>query len=118
MRDGALDGPQALVDRQAEDEGLWFPNGTASEAYLQQELRKLHAAIECLPPCACGGEEPIAGMDMFLPIAAVEGRPFKEWLRALSKERAGVEGTLTHKLFHPVRVLIFRVLPAEVPDDA
>jgi hypothetical protein len=38
---------RALVDRQAEDEGLWFLNPkTAPEAYLQQELRKLHAAIE------------------------------------------------------------------------
>lgn len=37
---------QAIVDAQAEDEGLWFSARTASEAYLQQELRKLHAAIE------------------------------------------------------------------------
>jgi hypothetical protein len=35
-----------LVDRQAEDDGLWFIAQTAPEAYLQQELRKLHAAIE------------------------------------------------------------------------
>lgn len=35
-----------LVDRQAEDEGLWFFARTASEAYLQQELRKLHSVIE------------------------------------------------------------------------
>jgi hypothetical protein len=33
-------------DRQAEDEGLWFEAQTASEAYLQEELRKLHALIE------------------------------------------------------------------------
>lgn len=37
---------QAMVDEQAEDEGLWFQAVTASEAYLQQELRKLHACIE------------------------------------------------------------------------
>lgn len=37
---------RALVDRQAEDEGLWFVAQTAAEAYLQQELRRLHAAIE------------------------------------------------------------------------
>jgi hypothetical protein len=41
---------QALVDKQAEDEALWATNldGTvsASEAYLQQELRRLHALIE------------------------------------------------------------------------
>jgi hypothetical protein len=37
---------QALVDEQAEDEGLWFIAATAPEAYLQQELRRLHATIE------------------------------------------------------------------------
>lgn len=37
---------QSLVDKQAEDEGLWFAAQTAPEAYLQQELRKLHEAID------------------------------------------------------------------------
>jgi len=37
---------KALVDEQAEDEGLWFIAQTAPEAYLQQELRALHALIE------------------------------------------------------------------------
>ncbi len=37
---------QKIVDTQAEDEGLWFQAQTAPEAYLQQELRKLHADIE------------------------------------------------------------------------
>lgn len=37
---------QAVVDQQAEDEGLWFEARTAPEAYLQQELRRLHAVIE------------------------------------------------------------------------
>ena len=36
----------ALVNEQAEDEGLWFEAVTAAEAYLQQELRRLHALIE------------------------------------------------------------------------
>ena len=36
----------AMVHRQAEDEGLWFVAQTAPEAYLQQELRRLHSAIE------------------------------------------------------------------------
>ena len=35
-----------LVHQQAEDEGLWFIARTAPEAYLQQELRLLHALIE------------------------------------------------------------------------
>ena len=34
-----------LVDRQVADECLWFTARTAPEAYLQQELRKLHAAV-------------------------------------------------------------------------
>lgn len=51
----ALDGPRitvkelkAIVDNQAEDMGLWFMARTASEAYLQDGLRKFHAAIEAL----------------------------------------------------------------------
>lgn len=39
---------KAIVDEQAEDAGLWFLDETASEAYLQMELRRLHAAIEAL----------------------------------------------------------------------
>lgn len=37
------------VDRQAEDEGLWsvpFGLQPITEAYLQQELRRLHTVIE------------------------------------------------------------------------
>ncbi len=37
---------QTIVNEQAEDEGLWFRAITAPEAYLQEELRRLHAAIE------------------------------------------------------------------------
>jgi hypothetical protein len=37
---------RAIVDQQAADHGLWFAAKTAPEAYLQQELRALHAAIE------------------------------------------------------------------------
>ena len=36
----------AIVHEQAEDEGLWFAAQTAAEGYLQQELRRLHAAVE------------------------------------------------------------------------
>jgi hypothetical protein len=35
-----------LVEQQARDDGLWFEAVTAPEAYLQQELRKLHMLIE------------------------------------------------------------------------
>ena len=37
---------QELVNAQAEDEGLWFIEEYAPEAYLQDALRKLHAAVE------------------------------------------------------------------------
>src|SRR3990167_3888280 len=37
---------QQLVNTQAEDEGLWFFATRVPEAYLQQELRRLHAVIE------------------------------------------------------------------------
>jgi len=36
----------ALVNRQAEDKVLWPVAATAPEAYLQRELRRLHAAVE------------------------------------------------------------------------
>ena len=35
-----------MVNEQAEDDGLWFDAETATEKYLQRELRKLHAQIE------------------------------------------------------------------------
>jgi hypothetical protein len=38
-----------LMNRQANDDGLWFRAQTAPEGYLQQELRALHAAIEAQP---------------------------------------------------------------------
>jgi len=37
---------RVMVDKQAEDEGLWFDHETASESYLQFHLRCLHALIE------------------------------------------------------------------------
>ena len=35
-----------VVDEQAEDAGLWCEPANIVEAYLQQELRRLHRAIE------------------------------------------------------------------------
>ena len=43
----------ALVNEQAEDEGLWFRAETCAEAYVQQALRRLHAAIEGRSPEEC-----------------------------------------------------------------
>lgn len=37
---------EKLIDSQADDEGLWFIATTASEAYLQEGLRQLHALCE------------------------------------------------------------------------
>lgn len=37
-----------LVDKQAEDEFLWFIAQYASEDYLQKGLRLLHAKVECI----------------------------------------------------------------------
>jgi len=37
---------QAVVDAQAEDEGLWFEAKHITEDYLQDALRYLHEAIE------------------------------------------------------------------------
>ena len=37
---------QELIDKQAEDEGLWFEVETASEDFLQEALRELHKAVE------------------------------------------------------------------------
>lgn len=45
-REQALERIQAIVNEQAEDEGLWFIAHYLTEAYLQQELRRLHAVIE------------------------------------------------------------------------
>lgn len=37
-----------LVAEQAADEAIWLLFPTASEAYILQALRKLHAAVEAL----------------------------------------------------------------------
>lgn len=44
---------RALVDEQANDDGIWFIAQTGPEAYLQQELRRLHALIEGVTPDDC-----------------------------------------------------------------
>ncbi len=48
-----------VVDRQVADEGLGFTARTAPEAYLQQELQKLHAAVaSCAAPSARTDKRP------------------------------------------------------------
>lgn len=42
----AADVVKQLVEKQAEDNGIWFDAETITEAYLQQQIRLLHAAIE------------------------------------------------------------------------
>jgi hypothetical protein len=41
--------PRAVVDEQAEDEGLWIVSENIVENYLQAALRRLHAAVEGKP---------------------------------------------------------------------
>lgn len=41
-----LDAAMAVVNEQAEDVGLFFDAVYITEAYLMQELRRLHAAVE------------------------------------------------------------------------
>jgi hypothetical protein len=41
-----LNAVRQIVNTQALDEGLWFRAQTAAEAYLQQALRRLAAAVE------------------------------------------------------------------------
>jgi len=50
-----------LVDSQSDDPGLWFMAGTAPEAYLQQELRRLHAVVEGEPYSETREEQALAG---------------------------------------------------------
>ncbi len=45
----AVEGVLELVNKQAEDEGLWFDADYVTEAYLQRNLRELHVAIEAAP---------------------------------------------------------------------
>lgn len=37
---------EALVNKQTEDEALWLMPDSMPEAYLQQELRRLHEIIK------------------------------------------------------------------------
>jgi 2-methylisocitrate lyase-like PEP mutase family enzyme len=47
----AIEEIQAVVDEQAEDEGLWFIARTITEDILQRALRRLHEVIERKTPC-------------------------------------------------------------------
>lgn len=71
-----------LVLEQAEDEGLWFITQSASEAYLQQELRKLHALIEkeweCPECLGHGGTRTWTLPRLKIECAACKGTGLKE----------------------------------------
>lgn len=45
-KDEAFRNIQNMINDQALDEGLWFCTSNVTEAYLQQELRKLHSISE------------------------------------------------------------------------
>lgn len=44
---------KAVVDEQANDEGLWFMPRTCAEDYLQRALRRLHEVIEGRTSAEC-----------------------------------------------------------------
>lgn len=46
FREDWLEKLKQIVDRQAEDAGLWFDAPSSATAYIQQELRRLHQAVE------------------------------------------------------------------------
>ena len=46
---------RAVIDEQVQDEVLGLTAQTAAEAYLQQELGKLHAAVQAVPGAAPAG---------------------------------------------------------------
>lgn len=76
----------AVVLEQAEDEGLWFVARTSAEAYLQQELRRLHAAVENAAPSIAAASPGMVEALRDL-IDAVQYRPVG---KALHKARAAL----------------------------
>lgn len=67
-----------LVEEQANDPGCWFVAQTVTEAYLQRQLRLLHAAIE--------------GTDFFgIPLRG-DGEPAGMAKRGLGYEEASGNG--------------------------
>lgn len=50
MSDDRIEKLKALVEKQAEDEGLWAIAVYASEHYIQHALRELHEAVELAHP--------------------------------------------------------------------
>lgn len=59
------------VARQASDPGLWFDAQSATEEYLQQELRYLHALIETV--IGVGKVDPMKRLPPFWSILESSG---------------------------------------------
>lgn len=86
LREGGSDAwaeVSALVDEQAEDEGLWgihpFGQQPITEAYLQQELRRLHAAVE--RASEGGGARETEDEDLLEVCQAAEAQAaYRRWL--------------------------------------
>jgi len=77
------DSPFAIVQQQAEDPGLWFNARTAPEAYLQQALRRLHAAVESSsPPAAPAAQHQIDNDE-----AGVFNRALRRSVKVVAKGR-------------------------------
>lgn len=87
---------QEMSARMAEDNGLWFVAETAAEAYLQQELRKLCAAIEgesirfkasVSSPSTDGGDVLISKKDLADLRSAKMALPIEQRKHAKARQR-------------------------------
>ena len=70
-----------LISEQAEDDALWFEAEHIAEAYFQQELRRLHAAVESAlasPPAP--------------PVQPVQGEPVAWRVRGYNQFKTGTPG--------------------------
>lgn len=73
---------RAVVDEQANDEGLWFVPVTITEDYLQKALRRLHEVIEGKSSEECAAE---------VLKGAPEERLMTDWLPMLDAPKNGTE---------------------------
>jgi hypothetical protein len=76
-----------IVERQAQDEGLWCVAQTAPEAYLQQELRRLHAAVETQQKVLRRLYEEMAGANLDSPQSMRMNIP--GWTNRIAVELSG-----------------------------
>jgi len=93
VQDKSPNDVRALVNKQAEDEGLWFVAKYASEAYLQAALRELHAAIEQPPKATLQSQASrIAELERenknLAPTGKYNGQDIEQWYQCAEKAEA------------------------------